>query len=67
MREHYIGAAEIDAQHTSERQEKLAVAMAENVAATKSLQEKMAEHLRVVASVQSTVELIEMPLEKPCR
>jgi hypothetical protein len=52
--------AELDAQHTSERQEKLSVAMAENVAATKSLQEKMTEHLRVVAHVQSTVELIEV-------
>ncbi|MDQ3743330.1 MAG: hypothetical protein M3444_02995 [Acidobacteriota bacterium] len=52
--------AGMDAQHTSERQEKLSMAMAENVAATKSLQEKMAEHLRVVASVQSTVEWIEI-------
>ncbi|HEV7892044.1 MAG TPA: hypothetical protein VGP08_15470 [Pyrinomonadaceae bacterium] len=51
---------EMDAQHTSERQEKLSVAMAENVAATKSLQEKMTEHLRVVAHVQTTVELIEV-------
>lgn len=52
--------AEIDAQHTSDRQERLSIAMAENVAATKSLQEKMAEHLQVVAHVQSTVEWIEI-------
>lgn len=52
--------AEIDAQHTSERQEKLSVAMAENVATAKTLQEQMTEHLRVVAHVQTTVEWIEV-------
>jgi hypothetical protein len=52
--------AEIDAQHTSERHERLSMIMAENLSATKSLQEQMTEHLQVVAKVQSTVEWIEI-------
>lgn len=59
--------SDIDVQHTVDRQMKLAEAMAENAAATNSLQrqtnslqEQMTEHLGVVAKVQMSIEWIEI-------
>jgi hypothetical protein len=52
--------SDIDAQFTLDHQLTLAETMADNVAATRGLQEQMTEHLDVVAKVQTTVEWIEI-------
>ena len=51
---------DIDAQHNADRQAKLAGTMADNVNATRSLQEQMNEHLRVLVDVQTMVGWIEV-------
>jgi hypothetical protein len=52
--------ADIDSQFAADHQAKLAETMAENVAATRSLQGKMTQHLQVVANVQTMVGWIEV-------
>ena len=58
--------ADIDAQFSADHQAKLAEAMAENVAATRSLQEQMTKHLHVVANVQTSVGWIEVFFVSVC-
>jgi hypothetical protein len=52
--------SDIDAKQTADRQVELTGATASHVKATIRLQGQMAEHLRIVARVQETVEVIEM-------